>query len=208
MNSAWTYQTAFGKFDTVRASPAATEEQDDPACVLAPAPGRTEPGFRTALGTFGTGVVVVTARHDGEPVGLTCNAFTAVSLDPPMVLFCPAKTSATWPRIAVAGSFCVNVLAESQQHVCASFARTGVDKFAGIDVEAASHVDAPRIAGALAHIECEIADVHEAGDHLVVLGRVLGLSHRNGSPLMFYGGAYGRFSQGIQRRVAFGGIPA
>lgn len=161
-----------------------------------------ERGFRTALGRFGTGVVVVTARHEGQPVGLTCNSFTSVSLDPPLILFCPAKTSTTWPRIAAAGTFCVNVLAESQQQVCASFARTGVDKFAGIDIEPAGRVNAPRIAGALANLECQIASVQEAGDHLIVIGRVLALSHEEGAPLMFYGGTYGRFIQGLQRCVA------
>jgi 3-hydroxy-9,10-secoandrosta-1,3,5(10)-triene-9,17-dione monooxygenase reductase component len=180
----------------------AEQANGGPPGTLADPADFAERGFRAALGRFGTGVAVVTSTHDGEPVGLTCNAFTSVSLDPPLILFCPAKTSATWPRIAAVGAFCVNVLAESQKQVCASFARTGVDKFAGIDIEPARRVNAPRITGALAHLECEIADVHEAGDHLIVIGRVVALCHKDGSPLMFYGGAYGRFIQALQRCVA------
>jgi len=158
--------------------------------------------YRKVLGHFPTGVTVVTGLTATQPNGLTIGSFTSVSLDPPLVGFLPMKTSDSWNDIRPSGAFCVNVLAESQQQVCASFARTGVDKFAGIDIEPAGRVNAPRITGALAHLECEIADVHEAGDHLIVIGRVVALCHKDGSPLMFYGGTYGRFIQGLQRCVA------
>jgi 3-hydroxy-9,10-secoandrosta-1,3,5(10)-triene-9,17-dione monooxygenase reductase component len=149
--------------------------------------------FRSVLGRFGTGVVIVTATYADEPVGLTCNSFSSVSLEPPLVLFCPAKMSTSWPRIAQAGEFCINVLGDSQRAVCASFARTGVDKFVGVETEPARYVAAPRLVGALAHLECEIADVHEAGDHFIVVGRVLALTQSQGTPLLFYRGSYGGF---------------
>src|ERR1700712_3821589 len=94
-----------------------------------------DPGaFRHALGQFCTGVTVVAAiSADGDPVGFACQSFAALSLDPPLVLFCPGKGSRTWPLIEAAGSFCVNVLAHEQRDVSMVFGKAGEDKFAAVD---------------------------------------------------------------------------
>src|SRR5581483_9036169 len=90
--------------------------------------------FRHALGHFCTGVTVVAAvGSDGEPVGFACQSFAALSLDPPLILFCPGKTSRTWPEIERARSFCVNVLSHDQRDVSMVFGRAGSDKFAAVD---------------------------------------------------------------------------
>ncbi|MBJ7381825.1 MAG: flavin reductase family protein, partial [Acidimicrobiia bacterium] len=91
--------------------------------------GPTANKFRDALGHFATGITVITAMDDEGPVGLAANSFTSVSLDPPLVLFCPAKTSSSWPRIERAKSFAVNILDDAQEEVCRVFATPGEDRF-------------------------------------------------------------------------------
>ena len=86
--------------------------------------------FRTVLGHFATGVALVTATNDGEPVGMACNAFTSVSLDPPLVLFCAMKTSTTWPKIQAAGSWAANFVGEDDEELCRLFAQKDADRFA------------------------------------------------------------------------------
>lgn len=142
--------------------------------------------FKEALSRFATGVTIVAGMEDGSPVGFTCQSFMSVSMDPPYVAVAPARTSTTWPRIARAGSFCVNVLAEGQQSLSAGFARSGGDKFAGVSWEPAPVTGAPVIDGSLAWIDCRVELVHEAGDHELILGRVLDLGVYDGSPLLFY----------------------
>jgi len=150
--------------------------------------------FRQVLGHFCTGVTVVTARTgDGEPVGFACQSFAAVSLEPPLVLFCPSRKSATWPRIERAGHFCANVLTDGQRELSRRFgisAATGSDKFAGLSWSACSS-GAPVLEGALTWIGCAIQAVHEAGDHFVVIGRVIELGAcAPDPPLLFYRGRY------------------
>jgi 3-hydroxy-9,10-secoandrosta-1,3,5(10)-triene-9,17-dione monooxygenase reductase component len=143
--------------------------------------------FRRVLGHFCTGVTVVTGAG---PVGFACQAFAALSLDPPLVLFCPGAGSATWPRIARAGRFCVNVLAEDQRDVSRVFGRRGEDKFAGVPWTPAPS-GAPILDGALTWADCRIEAVHPAGDHHVVIGRVEALGAcRDARPLLFYKGRY------------------
>jgi 3-hydroxy-9,10-secoandrosta-1,3,5(10)-triene-9,17-dione monooxygenase reductase component len=152
-----------------------------------------EARYRQVLGHFATGVTVVTATHRGAPVGLSVNSFTSVSLDPPLVAFCVARTSSTWPGIREAGWFCVNILAEDQEAVSRVFATPGVDKFRGIGWRA-GHSGAPVLAGALAWIDCTIEAEHDGGDHVLVVGRVRELDVvREEGPLIFYRGGYGRF---------------
>jgi len=153
--------------------------------------------FRRVLGHFPTGVVVITAIADGgNPAGLSVGSFTSVSLDPPLVAFMPGKTSTSWPTIAPTGRFCVNVLAAEQEAVCRQFARSGTDKFRGISWQPAPS-GAPIIDEAIAWIDCELERVDEAGDHLIVLGRVRDLGSRAGGvPLIFFQGGYGRFDVG------------
>lgn len=106
-----------------------------------------------------------------------------------------ARTSTTWPRIASAGVFCVNVLGADQGTLCRSFAVSGADKFAGVEHDAAPVTGSPRIAGAPAWVDCTIHAVHTGGDHLIVVGRVeaLGTGDGEAPPLLFHKGAFGRF---------------
>ncbi len=150
--------------------------------------------MRTVMGHFATGVAVITASDGTTPVGLAANSFTSVSLDPPLVLFCAAHTSSTWPAIEAAGHYCVNILAEEAEQISRVFASPG-DRFAQIAWHAGV-TGAPILDDALAYIDCEIQDIYEGGDHAIVVGKVIELGHReHGKPLTFYRGGYGRYDQ-------------
>lgn len=154
--------------------------------------------FRHVLGHYPTGVTVVTGTApDGQPLGLAIGSFASVSLDPPLVSFCPDLSSSSWPRIQESGSFCVNVLADDQQHVCAVFAGKSDDKFAEIDWEPSANTGSPRIKGILAWIDCAIEAVHDAGDHFIVVGRVadLDVERPEVGPLLFFKGGFGRWGE-------------
>ncbi|MFE0101644.1 flavin reductase family protein [Streptomyces sp. NPDC059009] len=160
-----------------------------------------DPGeFRRVLGNFATGVTVITApATDGAqgPAGFACQSFASLSLDPPLVSFMVARTSTTWPRIARAGVFCVNVLGDGQGELCRGFAVSGADKFAGVEHSPSPVSGSPRLTGAPAWIDCTIHAVHTGGDHLIVVGRVDALgAEESGSPLLFHKGKFGRFTQG------------
>lgn len=159
--------------------------------------------FRHVLGQFCTGVTIITTVHEDAPIGFACQSFAALSLDPPLVLFCPTKVSRSWQAIEATGRFCVNVLHEDQQHVSAQFGSREPDKFAGIDWRR-SDLGSPIIDGSLAHIDCTVHAVHDGGDHFVVFGKVHALSEvpgdersreehstqRKPRPLLFYRGEY------------------
>jgi 3-hydroxy-9,10-secoandrosta-1,3,5(10)-triene-9,17-dione monooxygenase reductase component len=148
-----------------------------------------EAHFRRVLGHFASGVTIVAALEEGAPVGFTCQAFTALSLDPPLVALAPGKSSTSWPRIAKAGAFCINILGADQEELCRSFAVSGGDKFAGV----AWHLGpggTPIIDGSLAWIECRLEIIHDAGDHELVVGKVLDLGFGEGRPLIFHRGAF------------------
>lgn len=151
--------------------------------------------FRTILGHYPTGVVVVTAiDEDGEPAGMTLGSFTSVSLDPPLIGFLPTRGSRTFSRLRAAKSFCVNVLAADQEWLCRRFASSAAeDKFAGVDwFESPS--GAPVLHDVVAWIDCTLAGIAEAGDHYFVLGDVTDLRVvRPVQPLLFFQGGYGRF---------------
>ena len=134
-----------------------------------------DPGtFRNVLGQFCTGITVITTMHDDAPVGFACQSFAALSLEPPLVLFCPTKVSRSWRAIEASGRFCVNVLTEKQKHISARFGSKESDKFARIDWEH-SQLGSPIISGSLAHIDCTVASVHDGGDHFVAaIGQDLG----------------------------------
>ncbi|MFF5013703.1 flavin reductase family protein [Streptomyces sp. NPDC001165] len=152
--------------------------------------------FRRVLGHFATGVTVITAPPaDGSasPSGFACQSFSSLSLDPPLVCFMVGRTSTTWPRIARAGVFCVNVLGADQGELCRAFAISGADKFAGVAHSPAPVSGSPRLAGATAWIDCTIHAVHTGGDHLIVVGRVNALgATEQGDPLLFHRGRFGR----------------
>jgi 3-hydroxy-9,10-secoandrosta-1,3,5(10)-triene-9,17-dione monooxygenase reductase component len=142
--------------------------------------------FKEAMSRFTTGVTIVAGLEDGHPVGFTCQSFVSLSIDPPFVAVAPARTSTSWPRIARAGSFCVNVLGDHQLEVCQGFAVSGGDKFAGVDWHPAPATGAPVIEGSLAWVDCQVELVHDAGDHELIIGKVLDLGSGEGSPLLFY----------------------
>jgi 3-hydroxy-9,10-secoandrosta-1,3,5(10)-triene-9,17-dione monooxygenase reductase component len=164
-------------------------DEDDPAAIAAARQ------FRDVLGRFASGVTVVTAISGGAPVGLTCQSFSSVSLNPPLVLFIPAKTSRAWPAIQRSGKFCVNFLADGQAELSNQMASKGVDKFADVAWTPAPATGSPLIHDTLAYVDCQIQSVHEAGDHYVVIGRVLdlGLPEEDSGidqPLLFFRGQY------------------
>jgi 3-hydroxy-9,10-secoandrosta-1,3,5(10)-triene-9,17-dione monooxygenase reductase component len=142
--------------------------------------------FKEAMSRFATGVTIVSGLEDGQPVGFTCQSFVSLSIDPPFVAVAPARTSTSWPRIARAGSFCVNVLGDHQQEICEGFAVSGGDKFVGVDWHPAPVTGAPVIEGSLAWVDCRVELVHDAGDHELIIGKVLDLGSGEGSPLLFY----------------------
>ncbi len=152
-----------------------------------------EASFRTVLGHFATGVTIITAMNGSEPVGVSANAFTSVSLDPPLVLFCAAKSSTTWPKIEQAGKFTVNILSEHQEDVCRVFATKGADRFTRIGWRPSANGN-PILHDVLAYIDCTIESQFDGGDHIIVVGRVqeLGITADDG-PLLFYRGGYGNF---------------
>ncbi len=148
--------------------------------------------FRKVLGQFCTGITIITTMRGDEPSGFACQSFAALSLDPPLVLFCPTKMSRSWQAIEASGRFCVNILTEQQRQTCAVFGSREPDKFAGIDWRP-SPLGSPVLAGSLAHIDCTVHSVHDGGDHFVVFGSVHSLSEVPSvkpRPLLFYRGEY------------------
>lgn len=148
--------------------------------------------FRQVLGHFPTGVTVITAHHDGAPVGTAIGSFASVSLDPPQVLFSIGQSSTSWPGIREAGRFCVNILAEDQEDVCRVFASKG-DKFAEIGWKRSGN-GSPLLDGVLGYIDCTIDQIVASGDHDIVIGAVTDLDVlHEGGPLLFFRSGYGRF---------------
>jgi 3-hydroxy-9,10-secoandrosta-1,3,5(10)-triene-9,17-dione monooxygenase reductase component len=154
---------------------------------LSPLGQSYEHHFRTVLGHFATGVAVVTAISEGEPAGLTVQSFCSLSLDPPLILLCPGLSSTSWPRIEAAGQLCVNLLAEGQEEIARQFARSGTDKYAGLDWTPSADTGSPTLDGALAWIDCRIEATYPGGDHVIAVCRVLGLEARTDlRPLIFF----------------------
>ncbi|WP_282689672.1 MULTISPECIES: flavin reductase family protein [unclassified Streptomyces] len=150
--------------------------------------------FRDVLGRFCTGVTIISAMHEGTPVGFSCQSFSSLSLEPPLVSFAVAATSTTGPRIEEAGAFCATVLGAGQAELCRRFGRSGADKFAGVAWNSAEVTGSPRLAGGLAWVDCRIETVVPAGDHRIVVGRVMDLSTPENAedtgPLLYYRGGF------------------
>lgn len=168
--------------------------------------------FRAVLGNFASGVTVITAPPGADadadgggsgsaagnvsgPAGFACQSFASLSLDPPLVTFMVARTSTTWPRIARAGVFCVNILGAEQGELCRSFAVSGADKFAGVAHTPTPVTGSPQLDAVPAWIDCRIHAVHTGGDHLIVVGRVVAMGAAGeGDPLLFHKGRFGRLA--------------
>ena len=154
--------------------------------------------LRNVMGRFATGVTVVTTTHRDTIHGMTANAFLSVSLRPPLVLVSlgRCRMSEMLPRT---GHYGVSVLASDQEHFAAHFAG---QRASTIEPEFVWHDDLPHLQGALAHVGCRVVDVHPAGDHVLWIGEVEHLSHRDGEPLLFYTGRFGTLREVSDRTRA------
>ena len=147
--------------------------------------------MRDVLGHFASGVTVVTALTADGPAGFTCQSFSSLSLEPPLVAFAPARTSQTWPALRAIGRFCVNVLAEGQDAVSQNFAQSGGDKFAAVRWSPSAH-GSPVLNDVVAWIDGELWAEYDGGDHSIVVARVLDLgADPERRPLLYHRGAYG-----------------
>lgn len=152
---------------------------------------QTSRAFRDALGRFATGVTVVTAIGARGPVAITANSFTSVSLDPPLVLWCPARTSTRFESFVAVDHYAIHVLGADQLALCRHFARSGGDFDAYGDDRTPEGV--PALPDCLARIDCRAEARHDGGDHAILVGRVLRVTLREGAPLVFWRGRYGDF---------------
>ena len=146
--------------------------------------------YRDTMGQFCTGVVIVAGAEKGRLVGFAAQSFVSLSLDPPLVAVCPGKASTSWPRIRAAGCFCINILAEDQQAISDIFAQAGQTA----DIAwTTRRTGAPILNGAVAYVECALVVEHDAGDHTVAVGRVLGFEtlRDDAKPLLYFRGDYG-----------------
>ncbi|MHB2166399.1 flavin reductase family protein [Alsobacter sp. R-9] len=159
-----------------------------------PAPSFDPRDFRRALGHYGTGVTIVTARGaDGRIAGLTCNSFASVSLNPPLVLWSLLIHSPSLKVFQEASHFAVNVLAEDQQELAGVFARSGVDKFEGVPWSDGLG-GAPVLDAVAATFECRNAYRYYGGDHIIFMGEVERYAKRDVEPLLFVKGRFGTFA--------------
>jgi flavin reductase (DIM6/NTAB) family NADH-FMN oxidoreductase RutF len=166
----------------------------DPANELASDSSAIDPrDFRNALGTYATGVTIITAvGTNGKPYGLTCNSFASVSLNPPLVLWSLGMFSQGLSTFQNASHFAVNVLGVSQQALATKFAKSSEDKFAGVEWTAGLG-NAPVLADSVASFQCRAASRYYGGDHVIFLGAVEAYAYNRQEPLLFAHGGYGRF---------------
>ena len=168
--------------------------EPDPATELASGHSSIDPrDFRNALGTYATGVTIITAAGmDGKPYGLTCNSFASVSLNPPLVLWSLGMFSQRLAVFQNASHFAVNVLGASQQALAKKFANSSEDKFAGVEWTVGLG-NAPLLKGSVANFQCRAVDRYYGGDHVIFLGAVEAYAYNRKEPLLFARGRYGRF---------------
>ena len=153
----------------------------------------TQRAFRNALGSFATGVTIVTCRTESGPMAIAANSFSSLSLDPALVLWSPAKSSRRFAAFEAAKHYAIHVLKDDQAALCQTFARDGT-AFDGLDwSENAQGV--PLINDCLAHFECTQHAVHDGGDHVIIVGEVTRAKMTDGAPLVFSKGSYGRFTE-------------
>ncbi|CQR65727.1 flavin reductase family protein [Streptomyces leeuwenhoekii] len=164
--------------------------------------------FRRTLGCLPTGVTVITAATpSGRPVGMACNSFVSVSLEPPLVMFCAGDASSTLTDLRSSGTFCVNILGSAQGALCRQFSVKGIDRFAGVRwTESAA---GPELCDALAWMSCAIDTEHVAGDHVIIIARVTGLrvNQDEPEPLVFHRGRFGSFRESTEPLAVTGALP-
>jgi flavin reductase (DIM6/NTAB) family NADH-FMN oxidoreductase RutF len=152
--------------------------------------------FRNALGTYATGVTIITASgSDGKPYGITCNSFASVSLNPPLVLWSLVLYSSSLSVFQNAGHFAVNVLGASQQALANKFAKSSEDKFLGVEWTPGVG-NAPLLKDSVANFQCRAVNRYYGGDHVIFLGAVEAYAYSRNEPLLFARGGYGRFVPG------------
>lgn len=157
-----------------------------------PGPGQSR-ALRTAFGRFATGVTVITTATPDGPVGMTANSFSSVSLDPALALWAIDRGSDRFAIFRHAQRYAIHVLAADQADLSTGFARDP-GHFAHIAWTPGAE-DVPQIDGVLARFDCRLSAAHEAGDHVVLIGEILEVTHREGAPLLFFGGAYRGISE-------------
>ena len=146
--------------------------------------------LRRVMGLFATGVTIITTRDSqGRSYGLTANAITSLSLEPPLLLICVDRKAESFAHFYDSKCFVVNILSDTQQALSARFAKSGGDKFAGVACRA-GHLGVPLIEGAIATLECRIVETHDAGDHVIHIGEVAQTTIHSGRPLLFFQGQY------------------
>ena len=156
-------------------------------------PGSDTRALRDALGRFATGVTVVTCATSAGPVGITANSFSSVALDPALVLWSIARTSTRFATFSAAQAFAIHVLSEEERDLAARFTRGGAG-FDGLDWTPGPD-GAPVISGTLARFDCRLHAAHDGGDHVILVGQVARASLRDGTPLLFSQGQFGRFAR-------------
>ena len=161
-----------------------------PETTITPGP-ETLRAYRDALGCFATGVTVITTLTENGPLAITANSFTSVSMDPPLLLWCPARSSLRHDAFVSAQRFSIHVMAQHQLDLAIHFARSG-DDFAPVDWQAAED-GTPHLNGVIARFDCAAHSAHHAGDHTIILGQVTGFTRQAGKGLVFKQGLYGGF---------------
>ncbi len=157
--------------------------------------------FRNALGSYATGVTIITAADaDGKPYGLTCNSFASVSLNPPLVLWSLVLYSTSLSVFRNASHFAVNVLGASQQALANKFAKSSEDKFVGVQWTPGLG-DVPVLLDSVANFQCRAVNRYYGGDHVIFLGAVEAYSYNRREPLLFARGGYGRFVAADERQA-------
>lgn len=153
--------------------------------------------FRDALGHYASGITVISGMTAaGTPIGFTCQSFYSVSITPPLVSFSVGVGSTTYPLLRDIGRFTVNVLAGDQHELANQFARSGTDKWAGVEWSRSPN-GSPTIAGSLLWLDCDLHAEHPAGDHFIVVGRVVWMSPRErptAEPLLYFRGRFHHLS--------------
>jgi 3-hydroxy-9,10-secoandrosta-1,3,5(10)-triene-9,17-dione monooxygenase reductase component len=163
--------------------------------------------FRSALGAFATGVTIVTSvGTDGTRVGVTANSFNSVSLDPPMILWSLAKSSRSLAIFEQAAYWAVHILAADQDTLSNHFAKSGPDKFAGMDIELGAG-GVPLLKDFASRLQCKTAFMYEGGDHVIFVGEVLKFDRRDVAPLVFHGGKYALAARKIEPGAMSGTAP-